>query len=519
MKIFILLLLVTSVEATDHARNLQQQAARVAQTMAPDTLPNFGTSLPKESALNDIHALEAAGETALSAPHAQGIADMAQTRPYFVIDSSTDPLFKNAQQAIEEPERVLTSPLYNGGSKMIYEEKTCRESKSLTGLTCQKSLLLPTVQIEPAQYSHFWCSQGNHAPDDPRCKAQTYYEPARKYKEEVVTLQPEKWVSTCQRLQEKERKGFCRLVKTDCPEGAQTKYIKAPIGDTGQTDSRPITKPCWRYEYTYECQQKSVNTCAALRQSACEQIQSRCLHTKGPDYIEWEQTYRCPVGVLEEEREPVSGGGMELPKAPSPLSPTANPDMAEVLSKLSIFQDIQREMQAHPTVETMAVFRGTSRSCTLPFYGFKNCCRGGKGWGVSLGLSSCSAEEKDMATCQRQGRCVDLGSYCAERLLGSCIRRKSAACCFPTKLSRIVQEQGRAQLGLEWGSPEQPQCRGLTPEELAKIDFDKLDLSDIFTEVANRAKTIPSKKIQSTFSKRLTQRVREGAPPGRAGVQ
>ena len=47
---------------------------------------------------------------------------------------------------------------------------------------------------------------------------------------------------------------------------------------------------------------------------------------------------------------------------------------------------------------------------------------------------------------------------------------------FGSKLGRILQQQGRSQLGIGWGS-----CRGLTVAEVESIDFERLDLSE-FTQ-------------------------------------
>ena len=44
---------------------------------------------------------------------------------------------------------------------------------------------------------------------------------------------------------------------------------------------------------------------------------------------------------------------------------------------------------------------------------------------------------------------------------------------FGSKLGRILQQQGRRQLGIGWSS-----CRGLTVAEIEGIDFARLDLSE-----------------------------------------
>ncbi|MDZ7818235.1 MAG: hypothetical protein U5K55_06300 [Aliarcobacter sp.] len=39
------------------------------------------------------------------------------------------------------------------------------------------------------------------------------------------------------------------------------------------------------------------------------------------------------------------------------------------------------------------------------------------------------------------------------------------------------------------GSPENPQCRGFTPEEFQKIDFSKIDLTEFVKDIQNSVQT------------------------------
>ena len=55
---------------------------------------------------------------------------------------------------------------------------------------------------------------------------------------------------------------------------------------------------------------------------------------------------------------------------------------------------------------------------------------------------------------------------------------KERPSCFSSPLARIVQEQGRAQLGRSFGSARHPECRGFTMEELGMLDWDSMDLSE-----------------------------------------
>ena len=65
-----------------------------------------------------------------------------------------------------------------------------------------------------------------------------------------------------------------------------------------------------------------------------------------------------------------------------------------------------------------------------------------------------------------------IGNFCSKKLsLGLvkiCVQKSDSYCAFNSSLARIIQEQGREQLGISWGSAESPKCRGFTVEEFQK---------------------------------------------------
>ena len=121
---------------------------------------------------------------------------------------------------------------------------------------------------------------------------------------------------------------------------------------------------------------------------------------------------------------------------------------------------------------------------------------------MDLGLGVCSGEEKDLSHRRKKGLCHEIGTYCAEKLLGICIRKKRSSCCFPSKLARIVHEQGREQLGIDWGEAESPECRGFTDTEISRINFDKLDLREVFEDVAASIRAKTTAVVQRNLSAR-----------------
>jgi conjugal transfer mating pair stabilization protein TraN len=117
----------------------------------------------------------------------------------------------------------------------------------------------------------------------------------------------------------------------------------------------------------------------------------------------------------------------------------------------------------------------------------------------------CDKRDMEMALLKDGGNCVALGSYCAERWpLVGCVQRAETACCFNSKLARIIQEQGRAQLPAMggFGDPREPNCRGFRPEEFQAIDFSKIDLSEYFDELTPRAQSIIEGEIRSRVEAR-----------------
>ena len=124
--------------------------------------------------------------------------------------------------------------------------------------------------------------------------------------------------------------------------------------------------------------------------------------------------------------------------------------------------------------QDMRFFKGRRRACHIHFGGLANCC---KNSGALVGLANCSASEIELAEERNAGNTHYLGRYCSRKtLFGICIRHSRAWCVFGSKLGRILQQQGRRQLGIGWSS-----CRGFTVAEIEGIDFASLDLSE-FTQ-------------------------------------
>lgn len=108
-------------------------------------------------------------------------------------------------------------------------------------------------------------------------------------------------------------------------------------------------------------------------------------------------------------------------------------------------------------------------------------------------LSSCDQQDMEVGMLSGSGMCHYVGGYCSSKILGICVQKSHGHCCFNTKLGRIIQEQGRPQLksfnAVGWGTPEQPYCRGFTPEEFQALDFSRMDLSEYYSDIEARSQS------------------------------
>lgn len=97
---------------------------------------------------------------------------------------------------------------------------------------------------------------------------------------------------------------------------------------------------------------------------------------------------------------------------------------------------------------------------------------------------SCTQSEQLHAMRRGKGLCHYVGSRCQKKAGGTCLLKQESWVCFNSKMALIVQEQGRAQLGIGWGTPEAPLTRGLTLAEFQKLDFSRMDLTGVIADIA-----------------------------------
>jgi hypothetical protein len=90
----------------------------------------------------------------------------------------------------------------------------------------------------------------------------------------------------------------------------------------------------------------------------------------------------------------------------------------------------------------------------------------------------CEEREFELGSKKATKLCHFVGSYCASDSALGCIEKRESYCCFNSPMARIIHQQARPQLGKDWGDAENPDCSGLSIEDLGKLDWDQIDLSE-----------------------------------------
>lgn len=278
------------------------------------------------------------------------------------------------------------------------------------------------------------------------------------------------------------------LTGTECTE---------PGGDkTVTVDGQPyvVHQDCWAYRDSYLTQSESEGTCGAyLNNAACNVVNQQCVDQGDGACLHANITYSCETKMKGEGQ--VCGDELFCTDGSCVLDNNGKNDMfAKAASELAAVAAAGKDV-AELNSNDVKIFTGKGVSCKKFAAGFSSCCKD-SGWGQDVGLASCSSEEKALGKAKEKRLTVYVGEYCSKKVLGICLEKKRGYCEFDSKLAQIVQQQGRSwQLGIGFGSGESPDCRGITPEELQKIDFSKVDFSAFYDDL-NSGSDIPADNNQ-----------------------
>lgn len=281
-----------------------------------------------------------------------------------------------------------------------------------------------------------------------------------------------------------------------CLEGKEERII----------DGMVVEIDCWKYEYIKNCNNgPSKNNCPNIQQDDFSFLKDICLnvikvgdknhcinvrkvfskHTTKTEYINRGRIVmdpdnknairnvlcnafcldgKCSSAFKEEEQD--------------------NDEIAASIAQLEMLSNIRKGLVDENNLK-FDVFGSTPRKCHDKTAVFSNCCDD-SGFLKKTGLTSCSEDQRNLASERRANKCEYIGDYCASKgneitkTTGKCLRKSKSYCCFPTILSKLIRLGARDQLGKGFGSAEHPQCGGLTLEDIERLDFSLINFQEFF---------------------------------------
>lgn len=307
--------------------------------------------------------------------------------------------------------------------------------------------------------------------------------------------------------------GMCASFASDsmCEQKSEVCTSSDPV--TRIVNGVAVTQPCWAWQRTYECNRitSGHNDCGTLEANGtCSYVRTECLDEEpdGACKVE-ERVYRCPTpgGAVSDAPQYICGNDVYCINGDcEPIVREASTEFKEALVALHSIDQAGKEFDEN----NFTVFQGKRETCHKPVFGLINCCAGKVSGLLTLAaggaalaggpfqiaalatpfltLFACSQDEMKLDIKDRMGFCHKVGTYCSSSFLGICKTRRTAYCCFESKLSRILQEQGRLQLRKPWGSAKREQCHGFTIDEFARLDLSVMDFTEVYAEFVDAAR-------------------------------
>jgi hypothetical protein len=279
----------------------------------------------------------------------------------------------------------------------------------------------------------------------------------------------------------------CIRTNSVCLEGAGTRVF----------DGKSVYKSCWRYHNTFACSDLAASsTCSASEATQCNQVDPSVCVVPGSDGSCSSVSFplQCPAAEAKYNTAVncgpstfCSGGSCYDSTNQASQPPT---QFVTSVSQLAAAAEASEDLDT----ATMTIFKGKALKCKNYVLGFVDCCDSrtildsvGGGGTLLLACKSDWDQVMELSQKREQGLCHWNWKWTSKKgPLGITIEESESYCCFNSKLGRIINEQGRAQIGKGWGSksnPDNPDCTGFTVEQLQSLDFSQIDFSDFYADI------------------------------------
>ena len=308
------------------------------------------------------------------------------------------------------------------------------------------------------------------------------------------------------------KKGACTPIKVWCQSDTQNLTKNQMISFEGKELTFPITRSCWVTHVQYQCRDITSDTCKSMNLDGCFFVKEQ----KKGQMVQLQ--YECKDKLISKAKTIVGKGGTtdELLDHTDfiELEQQHKSNPAEALARLSIIEEGAR----NPTMagrEIVNLMAGRIMTAFKSFTGIKNCNHDEllgdycidmerllqvakqKGLAVYLGLREIPGGSRDAAL-QSVGETMlieaglEAGSDVATagtgrgaRIIGKVIIKmvvpdyQYCYCVFNSKLAKAVNQAAREQGIKSWWKDGKVDCSGLSLDEMRKLDFGKVDMSEV----------------------------------------
>ena len=306
-----------------------------------------------------------------------------------------------------------------------------------------------------------------------------------------------------------------------CPtqlKGCNTQHSRClDVASTKSIDGVSITEPCWRMQYHINCGTSNVpDTCQTLQAQNCQQISSRCTTQTESRCPGFNETWSCPT--TKKIGTSIACGDAHAFCLNGSCQQTAtdkNTNIGDASTKLAAMNSTAEDVKSKgtdPSIKpsNIEVFKGRVARCRDITLGIMNCCRD-TGWAKGI-ITHCSDEEKDLGKSKQKGLVVEVGRYCSHKFIW-CTEHKKSYCIFPSKIALDVQLHGRGdQLHRGFGSAENPDCSGISPDAMSRIDFDKIDFSNAVGDITAKRNTPNESAVKNSAEGRVNDMIAKDMP-------
>jgi hypothetical protein len=539
-------------EGAQQAREMKQKALNGEHLLEANASKNIPNYKPVE---------ERTEQTFNSQSYESMMKDVVRTQlgsDRVRIDPNTDPIFVNANRAIEKPEETLKKQTVSYTEEKDYEEKECIDTRD------EEFEAVNTAHVDPYykrfEVNMYYNSCPNHSGwgkvAAASCGNKHLHQLNRRSDLDYDEIHGMEWREDKHPdLDYLFSNGKCRL-KKEMPkdEGRESRMIPVEFYRKDETMSDwTISKIDEHREgrsrlkgpqdfgvesfvkvQVFICSYKTPgNTCTTLRAQGGIEKTSSCSERVGDVCVKWQKTYKVPKPgtVHTTKTTDLSAGHIEPFNMDGRMNDKTfveNKEAPEAIARLTALHEVGAAMPKIDTgnPDSIGVFNGEAITCLTQ--------------GGSLSHHGCPGQsgkkdphEQKLEQLDREGKCIRVGSYKKDEKtnIGQMIGQKATItsyCCFESLLSKALH-QGAITCGLRTigdGVAKNPPCQALTLGELQRMDWSRVDFGPFVAEmtskvnlnaghIANKSSTTVHSHLSNQMAAAQSARMREQAEASR----